>query len=785
MVNDLKKQLLENSNNGLDFFRIYFGADLQLSTPKRFGNIKSPFYNDNNGSFSIYQKENGRWYFHDHGNPYYLGDCFDFYAFVYKLDIQKDFPEILRRMEKVLQDGISQVAEMSSTNGLVDISDVSSVEVHKVPMSDRAKEFWKAFGITEGILRINRVMQINGYTTTFNDGTTKDTWQEDMVFAYDMDGYYKIYYPKTETREKKFFTYKCKGKREHIFGRRFQNQSDVLFLTGGEKDVMTLHSLGYQAICLGSENAQPSRRLAKDLFEEDVKVVVLYDNDDAGRDGAEKISKLYSWQIADISTIIEQGYEVKDISDYVKLGLPIEKLKSLLDQFEDCSSEETEEFQQTELQESCLEELNEVKQFNADYIPEFVYENLPQSLKEVVCKFDKTRRDLLLIGSLGVLSNIIRATGVYDHKVVYPNLFVFVSAPASTGKGDLIWAKRLGDAINKKFDKEYNSAYRSYLEDKKGESKPYKKRLFVSGNASYSALLQQLFVNGGEGVMFETEADTLNTALEKEWGNYSDVMRRVFEFEVISRLRKDEEECIDIENPRLSIVLTGTKDQLIKLIPTPENGLFSRFIFIDLPQTLVWRNPFESREDYGAYYSSLSEKFLKYYEHTRTTEFSFSLSDNQIPVFNKLHSDKQEHDNVMLGSQIIASVRRMGAIHFRLAMLLSTLRMLDEGKKLNNVLCSDTDFEVSTELVKFFAKHTEKIYSQLPKKIIEHPKLTTQIVQFYENLKDEFTSKDLISVGEQMGIAKSTYEAHVRKLIKIKRVERLKQGLYRKIQKDQ
>ena len=78
---------------------------------------------------------------------------------------------------------------------------------------------------------------------------------------------------------------------------------------------------------------------------------------------------------------------------------------------------------------------------------------------------------------------------------------------------------------------------------------------------------------------FESEADTLGVMMDKEWANFSDSLRKAFHHETISYLRKTNNEHIQIENPRLSILLSGTKSQLHKLIPDVENGLLSRFIF--------------------------------------------------------------------------------------------------------------------------------------------------------------------------------------------------------------
>ncbi|MDK2047770.1 toprim domain-containing protein [Aliarcobacter butzleri] len=62
-----------------------------------------------------------------------------------------------------------------------------------------------------------------------------------------------------------------------------------IFLCGGEKDTLNMIGNGHRAITLGSENENLKEKY-KPLFQ-DLKIVIAYDNDDAGQKGAEKILK--------------------------------------------------------------------------------------------------------------------------------------------------------------------------------------------------------------------------------------------------------------------------------------------------------------------------------------------------------------------------------------------------------------------------------------------------------------------------------------------------------------
>ena len=68
-----------------------------------------------------------------------------------------------------------------------------------------------------------------------------------------------------------------------------KNITQEVYLCGGEKDTLNMIGNGHRAITLGSENENLKEKY-KPLFQ-DLKIVISYDNDEAGQKGAEKILK--------------------------------------------------------------------------------------------------------------------------------------------------------------------------------------------------------------------------------------------------------------------------------------------------------------------------------------------------------------------------------------------------------------------------------------------------------------------------------------------------------------
>jgi hypothetical protein len=103
--------------------------------------------------------------------------------------------------------------------------------------------------------------------------------------------------------------------------------------------------------------------------------------------------------------------------------------------------------------------------------------------------------------------------------------------------------------------------------------------LIIPANNSSTGLFQNLNDDQGVGLLFETEGDTLAQTFKSEHGNYSDGFRKAFHHETISYNRRKDREYVELVTPKLSALLSGTPKQVSALVPSAENGLFSRFIF--------------------------------------------------------------------------------------------------------------------------------------------------------------------------------------------------------------
>ena len=446
-------------------------------------------------------------------------------------------------------------------------------------------------------------------------------------------------------------------------------------------------------------------------------------------------------------------------------------------------------------------EVSEVEEEEEEILPSFsagLKGTLPGLLERVLDKATSDEDgDILLLGSLAALSACLpNVSGVYNGRPVWANLFLFVTARASSGKGRLALCRYLIEPIHdelrqlneaemmdyKQKMQQYNCA-KNKADLEKPEEPPLR-MLFIPANSSATAVYQVLNDNDGQGIMFETEGDTLANTFSSDYGNYSDGFRKAFHHESVSYVRRKDREYVNLKRPRLSTVLTGTPKQVLSLITDAENGLFSRFIFYYMRTKLEWQDVFQESADgtLDEYFQGLGEEFRDFYVVLKTSgEMKFRLTLEQGQSFNMWFENVQRDFAAKYGDELIASVRRMGLITFRIAMILTTLRVMEHGAFDAEMWCLDEDFNSAMKIAQVLIEHTAKVFRELPKVATGSGSQKTIRKQvFWEKLPDEFDRKTFVDVSAGLGIPLSTAERSVKKWCEEGLVERVDQGKYRK-----
>ena len=438
-------------------------------------------------------------------------------------------------------------------------------------------------------------------------------------------------------------------------------------------------------------------------------------------------------------------------------------------------------------------------------------DDLPSFLLPVIDgQKDVVSRDKMVLGVLNVVSGLMGGSngtedapsgvyGIYDGRRVYAPLFNIVYGTAGSAKGDMTFCKLLAKPVKTELRRAYeaekaayDTAMAEYEQQSRGKKRtergpvpvePVFRNPFVPGNSSSSAVYRAIEANGGWGMMFETEADTVTAMLDSDYGNYSDLLRRVFHHESISMNRTSDRLHIDIDAPRLSVLLTCTPGQLTALFPSFENGFGSRFLFYGLSDDEVEfhdvfalnANPTED------IYRRMGDSLLPLY-HTllerKGHPLQFVMSKEQQDKFLGTYRTVLREQFAMLGPQFKAFVFRLAMSCFRYAMVLTTLRRLsewlervdalaDEAPDMfrpdeNALVCDDRDFGTAMCIVGCLINHTARVYAVLAKEN-ENPfghreiKFTSQESKLLQSLpKEEFSTAFFIEEATRQGFAERT-----------------------------
>ncbi|MBB4119494.1 hypothetical protein GGR32_001796 [Mesonia hippocampi] len=415
-------------------------------------------------------------------------------------------------------------------------------------------------------------------------------------------------------------------------------------------------------------------------------------------------------------------------------------------------------------------------------IPETVYENLPQFLQQVVNPANgQEEKDILLLGALTAFSACFpKLFGIYDQRKVFSNLYLFVTAPASAGKGRLNQIKNLVEPVHKlkreqaKVLKQQFQAETATYNMNKGKdenlekpSKPPERMLFIPANNSVTGVYQLISDNKGRGLIFETEGDTLAQAFKSDYGNYSDGFRKAFHHETISYYRRTDREYVDIERPCLSTVLSGTPKQVATLIPNAENGLFSRFMFYYMNIKPTWKNVFQNSNKVGLddYYNQLGSEFLGLYKTLKNNpEIEIRLTTTQQQQFNTFFESLQTKYINLQPEEYIATIRRLGLIAFRIMMLFTAFRIMEDGDVNATKECEDIDFENALTIISILVKHSSKVFNDLP---IEQKatKRLNRKERFLESLPKQFSRQEYLDLATKQSIPHKTAEGYITKFV--------------------
>lgn len=431
------------------------------------------------------------------------------------------------------------------------------------------------------------------------------------------------------------------------------------------------------------------------------------------------------------------------------------------------------------------------------FIPERVFNKLPKYLKDLCSLYDddKRRRDILLLSELTILSTIFNDVyTLYFNEKIYPNLFLFVTAGAASGKSAMKMSKT---TLYKYLENERSENEMKKLENQLASNedpkfkKSFKKEVelknhLISADNSYPSMIEQLFINEGKGLIFSTEADSLTKNIKTDWGDLSTGLRFSFQNEEIHLKRK----TIDyyIEKSKMGVCVSGTNEQFVKLIPNSENGLFSRFMNYTFEKDIkIEKKLFSSKNE------DFEKKIIKDYSEELFRMFNFFLGKEIFidgTSFNeKLHKELTillEDTSVFTSTNFSDVVFRHGTITAKILIILTIVRFfqddvfLNSGKIPETLIPKDEDFEITLDIMRTIINHSEIIFRNISTDKTKFKKNDYK-KQIYKKLNCNFTRQDVLIAFKNHGKEIPTADRWIKELKNMNRIETLGKGEFIKL----
>ena len=421
-----------------------------------------------------------------------------------------------------------------------------------------------------------------------------------------------------------------------------------------------------------------------------------------------------------------------------------------------------------------------------------------------------TQRDVMLLGALTAIGasmeRYVRCP--YAGKLQSPCLQSFIVAPSASGKGILSLIRLLVEPIHDEIRQQVAAEVKTYKKEKaaydvmgKERSKveapqmPKNRMFLISGNNTGTGILQNIMDANGTGLICETEADTISAAIGSEYGHWSDTLRKAFDHDRLSYNRRTDQEYREVKKSYLSVLLSGTPAQVKPLIPSTENGLFSRQLFYYMHGIWAWINQFESGEaDLEAIFTDIGLEWKKKLDLMKTHGVhTLRLTDEQKQEFNTLFSGLFFRSGLANDHEMSSSIARLAVNTCRIMAEVAMIRALecDQPYQFKNssihlltpdkeiatdnikdgiitrwdVTITAEDFKAVLELVTPLYRHATHILSFLPSTEVKH-RANADRDALFEAMGNQFTRAQLSEQATIMKIKPNTAFGWLNRLIK-------------------
>ena len=394
-------------------------------------------------------------------------------------------------------------------------------------------------------------------------------------------------------------------------------------------------------------------------------------------------------------------------------------------------------------------------------------ENLPAMIQPIMSFAQSdAERDMLLMSLLtaagSCMPNLYFRYGLTGKKY-YASLQCFIVGSAACGKGIANLALELVGKVH--------------------ESLP----LVIAGDSSYAGFYKQLASQAGRGYIHESEGSVITDVWRSSVANYNTALRKAAEHEPITRNRARDNSSITC--PQLSVLLTGTFSQYKALVPSIENGYFSRLLTLIVNDQQAFSSRYvEPASGSNGVMTIAAEQLYDLCQALyKSRPVEFSLTSEQRARLGQHLETAYPALMQVLGVNFHSVVLRM-AVHIeRIAMILSALRTSEEQLKIKNyelrMECSDVDYQTAEMIGNKLILNMAAAYRMIKgAEEVSVPKVQPldQRKMLLSLLPEEFEVQNLVTEAKAQGLSYRTATRWNEGWLEEGLVVKIRHGVYRK-----
>ena len=435
------------------------------------------------------------------------------------------------------------------------------------------------------------------------------------------------------------------------------------------------------------------------------------------------------------------------------------------------------------------------------YFPEYEW---PTPLSDMMTLGEtRAQKDALLLSCITIMGGLLGRNlfSCFYYKVSFANLQTYIVASSTQDRDVLRYAQFLyGNIQNiahdefRKADARYKEECRKYEEnhwpDNRVSMSPSSPpgpefRFLLPGAKRGAEIMEDIIDYDGRGLIAEVEAEPVANGVAGDYWRWQDAMRKDFDNERLYVSRREGGKSREVICPAVSVLLSGSMQQLQRLIPTVDNCLFSQQLFYCMPDDKTFRNTYPSQKPgwrLGAFGLEVCEAAKNVYERVVKTDHKFhlSLTESQIDKFNSKFSRLKKVAGVRYAGKLDLVVDKLGKNVTRIIMVVAALRFFSGvhpgsytwgscdvwlpycgENRADNLRISDEDFDACLGLVEPLFYHSARVAGTLSEEL---SRMKTKVTRddILAMMPDRFTTKQFSSKAKEYGVESSTYRNWVR-----------------------